>query len=198
MDYLDAVRSSQSDPKHLEELYRSAQAGGGAAAWASAIEACHREVPENPVLAAWHYRLQPVEEPRAADRMVNWKIALSIALIAGAVCAVLSLPAFDYRDGMPYLALIWSLVGGAAIIAYLTIAGQERSSIWSALLAVAVAGAYVTVLSLGGRRVAYRTLMMIHLPLLAVTGIACRGHGFVFCVRGLRRVGFHCRVRFYN
>jgi hypothetical protein len=174
MDYNEAIRSSESDPKRLEELYRGAQASGDEVAFTQAIEACRREAPENPLLAAWHYRLQPIEKPKPAERTVNWMIALPIALIAGAVCAVLSLPAFDYRDGMPYLALIWSLVGGAAIIAYLTIAGRDRQAVWTSLLALVIAGAYVTLLSLGGRRVAYRTLMMIHLPLLAVTAVAIK------------------------
>ena len=174
MDYDGTIRSSESDPKRLEELYRSAQTAGAEADFARAVEACHQEAPESSLMAAWHYRLQPVQNLHAAERTVDWKAALPIALIAGIICAVLSLPAFDYLDEMPYLVLTWSLVGGAAIIAYLTIAGHERRAIWSTLLALLIAGAYVTLLTLGGRRVSYRTLMMIHLPLLATTAVAVK------------------------
>jgi len=174
MNYVEAIQSVQEDPKRLEEHYRGAQACGDEAAFRQAIEACRQEAPENPLLAAWHYRLQPDERPQAVERSVDWKAALPIALVAGIICAIIALPAFDYADGMPYVALTWSLVGGAAIAIYLTIAGHKRSSILSIVLALLVAGAYATLVTLGGRRVFYRTLMMIHLPLLAVTAVAIR------------------------
>ena len=174
MSYIDAIRSSEDDPKRLEELYRSAQADGTEAEFGEAIVACWQEAPKNPLYAAWYYRLQPIQQPQTLQRAVDWKAAIPIALIAGVVCAILSLPALDYADGMPYVALIWSLVGGAAIIAFLAMAGHDWRAVWSTLAALLLAGVYVTLLTLGGRRAGYRTLMMIHLPLLAVTGVAIK------------------------
>ena len=174
MSYIDAIRSSEDDPKRLEELYRSAQADGTEAEFGEAIVACWQEAPKNPLYAAWYYRLQPIQQPQTLQRAVDWKAAIPIALIAGVVCAILSLPALDYADGMPYVALIWSLVGGAAIIAFLAMAGHDWRAVWSTLAALLLAGVYVTLLTLGGRRAGYRTLMMIHLPLPAVTGVAIK------------------------
>jgi hypothetical protein len=108
------------------------------------------------------------------QRAVDWKVAGPTALIAGLVCALLSLPALDYADGLPYVGLIWSLVGGAAIVLYLGLGGRDLRDVWPAIAVLLVAGLYTTLLTLGGRRPHYRTLMMIHLPLLAVTAVAIK------------------------
>ncbi len=174
MSYDVAIRSSKDDPRRLEELYRSAQADGADAEFAKAITACWQEAPENHLYAAWYFRLQPIQERQTEQRAVDWKAAIPIALVAGVICAILSLPALDYADGVPYVALTGSRVGGAAIIAFLAIAGHDRRAVWSTLAALLVTGVYVTLLTLGGRRVGYRTLMMIHLPLLAVTAVGVK------------------------
>jgi hypothetical protein len=174
MHYHAAIRSGDGDPRQLEELYRRAQADGAEAEFGAAIDACWREAPDNALYAAWHYRLQPLEEPRAPDRPINWKVAIPIALVTAVLCAILSLPPLDFADGMPNVFLTWSVVGGAAVIAYLAIAGDNHHALVPPLLGLLVAGAYVALLTLGAQRAGYRTLMMIHLPLLAMTAVAVK------------------------
>jgi hypothetical protein len=174
MDYAQAVRLAGDDAKELERLYRSAQKSGLGDEFSRAIEACYQGSTDNPLYAAWHYRLEPETEQRTGGRTVDWKIALPVALVTGIVCAVLSLPALDYADGMPAIALIGSLVGGIAIIAYLAIAGHDWRRVAGPVVALLIAGAYVILLTLGGQRVHYRTLMIIHLSLLAATAVGVK------------------------
>lgn len=178
MDYQEAIRSREDDPRLLEELYRAAEVDGSESGFAAAIETLHHEAPQDALLAAWHYRLQSTYGPQIVERAVDWMVVLPIALLAGTVCAVLALPSLDFPDGLPYVLLVWSLVGSIAIAAYLAIAGRDGRAVLSAMAIALSGGIYVTLVSrlaIDGRWTPdYRTLMTIHVPVVAVAAIAVK------------------------
>src|SRR5579863_2669126 len=61
-DYAAAVQAAVLDPQRLEALYRAAQRADDSSAFATAIAAAAHTAPDNLLLAAWQYRLQPGAE----------------------------------------------------------------------------------------------------------------------------------------
>jgi len=91
--------------------------------------------------------------------------------ITGLVFWILSNPRFEFSNGMPYLMLVWALVGGCAIIAFLTItAGVNVKPASLVIAGLLVIGLYVTLFATSRHRPHYRDLMLLHLPLLAWVG----------------------------
>ena len=173
MNYLQEIRTAQGDPKRLEDLYQTARREQQDEAFSAAMLSCYRESPDNLLYAAWYYRLQQIpERDEAKGKAINWKLAVPLSAVTGLVFWILSNPRFESFDGMPYLMLVWALVGGCAIIAFLTITADVN--VKPALLVVAgllVIGLYVTLFAMMSRhRQHYRNLMLLHLPLLAWVG----------------------------
>lgn len=171
-DYLQEIRAAQGDPKRLEELYQTARREQDKDEFRAAMLSCYRESPDNVLYAAWYYRLQQTpEEDKAKERNINWKLAVPLSAITGLVFWILSNPRFEFSNGMPYLMLVWALVGGCAIIAFLTITADVNVKPASLVIAgLLVIGLYVTLFATSRHRPHYRDLMLLHLPLLAWVG----------------------------
>ncbi|MGC9360096.1 MAG: hypothetical protein ACP5G7_06945, partial [Anaerolineae bacterium] len=74
MDYREAILMRRGDPRALEALYRGLTRTD-ARDFQRALVKLHAERPQDPVLAAWHYRLLP--EERGADAARRWGVAVA-------------------------------------------------------------------------------------------------------------------------
>lgn len=172
------------DPRILEESYRTAVRQGQAESFAAAIRERYGSAPENPLYAAWYYRLQGAEagddDEAEADEGIAWRAALPLALISGIVMALLAASWLTFADGSPYLALLWSPLAGLYIYLFLAWTNpQYRRGAVATVAAIAAAGAYVFVIALWAAGADYRMLMALHLPLLIwlVMGLGLFGRG---------------------
>ncbi len=161
------------DPRELEEAYRAAVQHGQADSFAAAMLDRFQDRPDNPLYAAWYYRLQgPGGDGAAAEPGIAWRTAAPLALLTGLIFAVLLGSRFTFDDGAPYLLLLWSPIVAVLVYAYLM--GQNaavRRRALPALGGVLAAGVYVFAVSLWLSGETYRILMVLHLPLLAWLGV---------------------------
>ncbi len=181
MNYEQDIRAARGDPERLENLYRTARRAREVPAFAVGLEACCTDDPGNVLYAAWRYRLQPAREELAAALSSTWRAAIPLSLVNGAIFALLAGPRLDLPGGMPFLFLVWAPIAGCFIIAFLAILGrQPRRRTLPAVAALLGLGIYATLWALPAGRQVYRTLMLIHLPLLAWVAVG-------FSLLGTRR-----------
>ncbi len=173
MKYLQDIRAGHNDPKRLEDLYQTAQRENEAEEFTADLLACYEQMPDNVLYAAWYYRLRPAPQKAPAEGWgVNWKLAILCSLVAGLVFALLSNSRFDFPYHMPYPVFAWAPLGACFIIAYLAASdSQYRKRAWPVIVALVGIGLGVTLLASRADRDTYRTLMLLHLPLLAVIGV---------------------------
>jgi len=171
MSYASDIESALQDPKLLEELYQQAKQAGQANAFAAEIARRHAAAPDNVLLAAWHYRLQPaVLAAEAPARPINWRLAVPLSLVLALLYGLMAQRRFDLPDGLPYLVLTWAPAAACLVLAFLALTRQPFSWRRDGLLALGVVAitAYVTWLVVGPKSGGqYRDLMALHLPLLA-------------------------------
>lgn len=192
MNYSTEIESALNDPKSLEDLYRRAQREGESGEFASEVARHFTSSPENVLLAAWHYRLEPelgarqpskgaLTQPGEGAREINWRLAIGLSIALSLVYWVLAPDLITPSGHFPNILLTWLPAAACVIIAYLVIAsrGRQKLSVSGGLailasprgaLVIAVAVAALTVYAVwmsGLPRDAYLTLMVLHLPLLA-------------------------------
>lgn len=172
-DTIQALVHTTDDPRALEELYRAALRRGEAAAFAAALRARYARAPDHPLYAAWYYRLQDAPERDAeGNPRIAWRTALPLALLNSLIFALLANDRFVFADGLPYLLLLWSPLVALLVGLYLS---REfpgaRGRMLPALGSVVAVGAYVLALAWWRAGATYRTLMVVHLPLLAWLGV---------------------------
>ncbi len=174
MDYVHEIQAAAGDPRRLEELYHAATAAGQAGPFQSAMLACAEQTPDNLLLQAWRYRLAPEEAapetPAAAG--ANWRLAIPLALAAGLLLWLFSGSWATFRYGQPFLSLLWAPIEAALVVAYLM--GSARRPLRSylpVLLGLAVLTAVAVTFTVLPGRDPYPVLMMIHLPVLALSAI---------------------------
>lgn len=164
---------STDDPRTLEEMYRAALNQGEADSFAAAMLSRYQSAPDNPLYAAWYYRLQARSvDGEAEEGRIAWRTALPLALLSGLVFALLTNSRFTFNDDVPYLLLLWSPI--VAVLVYLFLMLEHpayRGRALPALGGVVAAGAYVFALSLWRAGETYLILMVLHLPLLAWLGV---------------------------
>ena len=186
MDYYDEIRAAAGDPRRLEELYRAARSAQEGEQFGSAMLACAEEAPDNVLFAAWRYRLAAegaAETPtKRAERVTlagaNWRLAIPLSLAAGLLLWLLSDSRVTLPYGQPVLALLWAPLEAAFVVAYLMLSAKRPlRSYWAPLLGLAALAAVATVFSSLPGRAAYPVLMMIHLPVaaLSATGLCLLG-----------------------
>ena len=170
------------DPEALELAYRRAAHTGDEDAFAEAIEARYAAAPDNPLLAAWHYRLAQTAAT-VKERLIAWNWALPCALLNGLLLWLLSDTdrfALRLKDPfthtpitlIPLIALLAAPVSAAMIIAFLAGAGKKPlARLWPALLGLALAVGYVLALYRWiwprSFQSQYLSLMLLHLGLLS-------------------------------
>lgn len=172
-DDIQGPAFNSDDPRTLEETYRAALQRGEADSFAMAMVSRYQHAPDNPLYAAWYYRLQerPLEGETETGHTV-WRTALPLALLAGLVFALLIDSRFAFDDGVPYLLLFWSPI--IAILVYLFLMLENtayRQRALPALGSVVAVSAYVFALSLWRAGENYHILMIVHVPLLAWLGV---------------------------
>ncbi len=173
MSYLEAILSGRNNPNLLENLYRQAQQEDKTVDFATGLDTCYRQEPDNMLLAAWFYRLQQTAG-RETTRSVNWKLAVPLAIVLSLIFWALSLDRFqlNFADGVPYLAQIWSLIAGSLLVVFLIVAARHSYKralgVFGGFLFF---GAYVLLFSIWPNDRNYQLLAAVHLPLLAWIGV---------------------------
>lgn len=200
MSEIVSIAAALHDPRLLEDLYRKAVKDGHGGAWAAEIDRLYAQSPGNPVLAAWHCRLQPEAEgvsvPQPAWR-VHWKLAVPLGLVVGAIYWLLTDPRAMLTRNLPYLFFLWAPIAAAAIIAFVVrpaSAGKTMRAL-AALLGMGALAAYV-VWVVPTARTHYKELAVMHLPIVALlaVGLSVAGPGsddgnrFAFLIKATEAV----------
>jgi len=183
MELITEIRTAQSNPEKLEQLYQTALKAGQASEYQSAIDTSYAEDPENVLFAAWHFRLQPggglTSQP---ERRVHWALAIPIGIVTGLIFWALSDFDLMFLDVIPPLVLWGTPIATVGALIYLAVASRnhyQRAGILSGLLLLSVV--YVMLLSPGQEKNwqrDYLTLMSIHLPLMSWAAIGILVLGF--------------------
>ncbi len=168
-------------PESLERRYRNLRDAREIEAFTQAIEARYARQPDDPLLAAWHYRLTWAAT-EARRHVIAWTWAIPLALLNGLLFWLLTddrvavrLPGDNY-DFLPGLFLYWMPATASVILIYLATAGGKR---WRrALAAMAGLAALSLVVQMAYTHMIprpaveqYLNLAAIHLPLLSLAAI---------------------------
>lgn len=177
MSYAGEIPSALSNPGRLEDLYRQARRAGGGAAFAEEIERRYQVAPSDPLLAAWHFRLQGEAAPAAEGAAhTHWRLAVGLSVALSMIYWWLVRQEADSnRSGMPLLFFMWAPPAACLIIAFLLMAGgRAAQAVRQRGLAIAAAIAVLALYAywLFPGRASYRDLMFLHLPIVAWMGIA--------------------------
>jgi hypothetical protein len=169
MDYVQAMQASASDPQALEELYQAARRDKRAGEFAADLYSCHQASPDNLLYAAWFYRLQ-AQPDQTASRSVNWQAAVPLALVAGLLFAALMNRRLEMSQTTPFLALAWAPLGACLVIAFFAATNRNWKPAGPVIAGLIGLGLYAALWAWPASRQDYRTLMVLHLPLLAWIG----------------------------
>ena len=173
MTFETRIRAAEADPQQLEQLYQDACSSDQAAAFRAALDACYEAAPDNVLLSAWHYRLQPLAEERPRPgRKINWPAAIPLSLLTGLILwAISDIDGFLVHNSVPQLFLWWSPIATFSALIFLALTARQRTRLAAALgLGVLAAAAYVVGLAPAFRAdwasKQYLILALIHIPLL--------------------------------
>jgi hypothetical protein len=186
MSYHDTVSALAGDAERLEKVYQEARQGGEMDAFRQAIDANYTTTPDNLLFAAWFHRLKHGAE-RARSVAIAWGWVVPLALLNGLlfwwlsddqryVVQIVGAPRGGPTDYFPTIVLLAGPIAAAFMLIYLTAVGRKQWRL-SALIGLLLLAAAAYVLwaypQLGTRpfQEQYLTLMALHLPLLAWTGI---------------------------
>jgi len=172
MDYSAEIRSAKADPRRLEELYHAAEREQQAELFRTSMVACFERSPDNPLYAAWYYRLAPegheVHAQGAVAVETDWKQAIALSLAAGLLLWLLSGRAWIFPSGTPVLFALWAPLEALFVLAYwVRSARRPLRAYLPAVLGLLGLTAVALVCILSARNSQYETLMFLHLPLLA-------------------------------
>jgi hypothetical protein len=185
MDFEDEIRTAESDPHQLEQLYREARQNGQADVFQSALLACYQTAPDNLLYAAWFYRFQQMTDDQAKQgRQVNWILAVPLSILTGLIFWAIS----DFNhllvlDKIPQFLLWWSPIATMSALVFLALTsrkyGGRALALGTGLLA---ATAYAILLAPGLDPVwkadQYIVLAAIHIPLLCWIALGISVLGF--------------------
>jgi len=172
MEMQEQFRQNQNDPEGLEKLYQQALHQKSADDFNLAVQAAYTEAPDNPLIAAWHYRLQTAVE---VTRHILWKYAIPLSVLCGLIIWFLSDEKFKYVDDVPLFVLLAAPVAGVAVLAYLSLASRKGLLLAAGLslgLLALTAYALLVVPSMPSYLQEHAaTLMLIHLPVLSLAAV---------------------------
>jgi hypothetical protein len=175
MKFLEVI--PVSSPQQLEQLFWTSRQEGCEDEFRTDLLACYTSAPENPLYAAWYYRLQqPESSAEAAERRpIEWRIAIPIGILTGILLWFLTnerlvypatLNASEFPIFMTWIGPLLAI----GLLVFLTVVpkgGLKRAIISGA--AMLVLAAYVAVFSPYNHY--YREMMAIHIPVLCAVGI---------------------------
>ncbi len=176
------------DVQSLEVLYRQAVREHRDDAFAAEVVRRYTASPSDPLLAAWYFRLQA--EPRldapAPARPVLWRLAVPFSLALSLLYWLLAPDPNQRVTGIPDIMILWAPVTACLLIAFLALAagnpgageageaGESARSRYTRaaliVLALVALTAFCVALAPPGRDT-YRTLLALHLPLLAALAV---------------------------
>ncbi len=173
MEFDGEIRTAESNPQQLEEIYQLARRNDQAEAFRNALIARYQAAPDNVLLAAWYYRLQNgAEDARKSARQTNWLIAVPLSILTGLIFWALSdVENLTVLDLVPHLLLWWSPVATMSALIFMAITARTQFTRAIVLgVSVLVATAYcIVVAPTFGQEWAteqYLIVAAIHLPLL--------------------------------
>lgn len=184
MSYRGTINDLAADAERLEQVYQAVLKAGETDAFRDAIDASHTSAPENLLYAAWFYRLK-YTAAQAKGYVVAWAWVIPLAVINALLFWWLSADRYMItiegfrgtgRDFMPAIILLAASLSAVFVLIYLTVVGRKRWRL-SALIGILLlaAGAYALLIYPQTGPMPYQeqylTLMVIHLPLLAWTGV---------------------------
>jgi hypothetical protein len=185
MDFVEEIRSAESNPRQLENLYTEAEQKGQLDVFQSALLACYKTAPDNLLYAAWFYRLQHKTGDRIKlDRTVNWVAAVPLSILTALIFWALS----DFNhllvfDKVPQLLLWWSPIATTSALAFLLITSRKNIGrtlvLGIGLLVLTVYGILLTPrLDPAWKADQYIVLIAIHIPLLCWIALGISVLGF--------------------
>ena len=126
MSYITQIHASQDNPQQLEALFQGARRKHETDAFSADMQACFTAEPDNPLYAAWYYRLQSeLEGEKKAG--ANWKLAIPLAAANGLVLWALAQPALTSPGGAPYLLWVAAPVTALFVMAFLTLTSRKNA-----------------------------------------------------------------------
>jgi hypothetical protein len=178
MSSVHDIESALHDPQLMEEMYHKAERAGMGSAWSAEIARLHAQSPNDPLLAAWYYRLQTEEKaevaaPAPRSWHINWQLAVPLGLILGVIYWILFERQMALEDLVPTLVYAWAPLAAIAIIALVAwgAAGDKPlRRVLVVIVALAAVTLYVTWIE-PTARTDYQIIAVIHLPLMAVVAI---------------------------
>lgn len=180
------LEAALGSPQALETLYRQALRDNLADEFAAEIAQRYGFAPENPLLAAWYFRLQAETPAQAATRRVPWPLAIVLSL-ALSLLLWLATPALTSSSPeIPALFLIWAPMTALMVLVFLTLASlgnQPARQFVKRLQQVDARNPLLLALALGAlalfalwiRSTAstpIQILLLLHLPVLSTLAVA--------------------------
>jgi hypothetical protein len=172
MQMQDQIHQKQNDPQGLEQLYRQAQQQKSTDDFSLALQAAYAEAPDNPLYAAWYYRLQAAVE---VTRQILWKYAIPLSVLCGLIIWFLSDEKFTFVDDLPLFMLLAAPVAALAVLAFLSLAYRKNLLLALGLSLGLIAFTAYALLLVPGMpsysQLQAATLMLIHLPVLSLAAV---------------------------
>ena len=122
MEMQEQFRQKQNDPQGLEQLYQQALQQKSTDDFSLAVQAAYTAAPDNPLFAAWHYRLAAAVE---VTRHILWKYAIPLSVLCGLIIWLLSDEKYTYIHESPLFLLLSPPIAAVAVLAYLSLASRK-------------------------------------------------------------------------
>jgi hypothetical protein len=178
MEFDGEIRTAESNPQLLEEIYQRARRNDQVGAFRTALIARYETAPDNVLLAAWYYRLQNgVESTRKFARKTNWLIAVPLSILTGLIFWALSdVEHLTVRDDIPHLLLWWSPIATMSALLFMAVTAKAhltRAITLGASLLLATTYCIIVASSFGKDWASEQYLIVaaIHIPLLCWTAL---------------------------
>jgi len=126
MKYTQEILACHDNPSNLEILYQNARGNNELEQFRDSVLTCYQSAPNNLLYAAWHHRLQNQSNKKtAASHIINWKLAILLAIVNGLILWLCSNISLDDSDFPHYLALFSAPCTAVFMIAYLSISSKQ-------------------------------------------------------------------------
>lgn len=179
-----AFELNLNDARSVEDVYRLAVRENRVQEFEQEIRRCHESAPDNMLLAAWYYRLQPEPALESKQRPPVWRLVVPFSLVLSLIYWLVA-PRFD-NTGSPWNFLtLWAPVTACLLIVFLfaaelSVRGMpvrmlvSTRDLWvrPGLIILVIAAVTVFAYAMGrSHNDVYSTLLMLHLPLLCILAV---------------------------
>jgi hypothetical protein len=156
----------------LEGLFRKAIQAGEVDNFEVGLDEVYHQIPENVLIAAWHYRLAGDAVESATGGRTNWALAVPIALLSGLAFWLSSSSSFYLSGELPLTLLFAGPLAALFVLLYLALSHREYAR-RAGMAAGGLALLSLFVLFFDGVREwdTTRIIWVLHLPVLAWIGV---------------------------